>query len=172
MLQLVSLVMVIYSYFLIQTNLPKLPRCIPTHFNAAGVADGWGSPDTLWALLGAQALTCAVFLVVPYLGQRNPGAVHFGSRRLSDFSPPQRARMVSMLNDMAGYLSIVMNLFFVFMLLQIVRAATQPNPHIHPLGPMVLLGAGTIGILLFYTGQFRRAAKGEGDGDPANELKS
>jgi len=67
MLQLISLVMVIYSYFLIQTNISKLPRLIPTHFNAAGVANGWGSPDTLWILLGAQALTTVVFLAVPYL---------------------------------------------------------------------------------------------------------
>lgn len=91
MLQLISLVMVIYSYFLIQTNLPKLPRRIPTHFNAAGVADGWGSPDTLWVLLGVQALTCVLFLIVPYVGQRFPGAIHVGSRRLSDF-PPLNAR--------------------------------------------------------------------------------
>ena len=72
MLQLISLVMVVYSYFLIQTNLPKLPRLIPTHFNAAGVADGWGSPDILWVLLGAQALTCAVFLLCPISANDSP----------------------------------------------------------------------------------------------------
>jgi uncharacterized membrane protein len=170
MLQLVSLVMVVYSYFLIQTSLPKLPRSIPTHFNAAGVADGWGSPDTLWVLLGAQALTCAVFLIVPYLGQRNPGAVHFGSRRLSEFPPAQRARMVSMLNDLAGYMSIVMNLFFVFMLHEIIQAAAQPIPHIHMLWPLVLLVGGTLGIMLYYLGQFRRAAKGGDDVDASDEL--
>ncbi|MGA3327217.1 MAG: DUF1648 domain-containing protein [Terriglobia bacterium] len=172
MLQLISVVLVIYSYFLIQTNLPKLPRNIPTHFNAAGVADGWGSPDTLWVLLGAQALTCAVFLIVPYLGQRSPDAVHFGSRRLSDFSPSQRARMVSMLNDLAGYLSIVMNLFFVFMLREIIQAAGQSIPHLHMLWPLVLLVGGTSGIMLYYLGKFRRAAKGEGDEDPSTELMS
>ena len=100
MLQLISIVMVVYSYFLIQTSIPKLPRFIPTHFNAAGVADGWGSPETLWILLGAQALTCAVFLAVPYIGLRHPGSVHFGSRRLSDFPPAQRERMLPMLNDL------------------------------------------------------------------------
>jgi uncharacterized membrane protein len=168
MLQLISLVMVIYSYFLIRTNLPKLPRSIPTHFNAAGVADGWGSPDTLWVLLGAQALTCAVFLMVPYLGQRNPGAVHFGSRRLSEFPPAQRVRMVAMLNDMAGYMSVVMNLFFVFTLHEIIQAATQAHPHIHMLWPLALLMGGMFGITLYYLGRFRRAAKG--DVDASNEL--
>ena len=170
MLQLISLMMVIYSYFLIQTNIPKLPRLIPTHFNAAGVADGWGSPDTLWFLLGAQALTCGVFLIVPYVGQRFPGAVHFGTRRLSDFSAAQRARMLPMLNDMAGYLAIVMNLFFVFMLQRVIQAAAQPIPHLEVFWPMALLLGGTLGIVLYYLGKFRRAAEGKGDGDPSDDL--
>jgi hypothetical protein len=136
------------------------------------VADGWGSPDTLWFLLGAQALTCAVFLLVPYLSERYPGTVHFGSRHLSDFSPAQRARLVPMLNDMVAYLSIVMNLFFVFMLHAIIRAAAQPIPHLHMLWPLVLLVGGTLGIMLHYLGQFRRAAKDEGDSDRSNELTS
>jgi uncharacterized membrane protein len=170
MLQLVSLVMVIYSYFLIQTNLPKLPRNIPTHFNAAGMADGWGSPDTLWILLGVQAFACAVFLIVPYVGQRFPGAIHVGMRRLSDFSPAQRTRIVPMLNNMAGYLSIVMNLFFVLMLNGIIQAAAQPIPHLHMLWPLVLLAGGTLGIMWYYLRKFHRAAKCEGDRDPSNEL--
>jgi uncharacterized membrane protein len=169
MLQLVSLVMVIYSYFLIQTNLPKLPRIIPTHFNASGVADGWGSPDTLWVLLGAQALTCAVFLMVPYIGQRFPGAVHLGTRRLSDFSPSQRARMLPMLMNMAGYLAIVMNLFFVFMLQKVIQAATQPSPHLEVFWPMALFLGGTLGIVLYYLGRVHRAAKDEDEGNSAKE---
>jgi len=170
MLQLISLVMLAYSFFLIQTTLPHLPKCIPTHFNAAGVADGWGSPDTLWLLLGAQALTCVVFLGMPYLGQLFPSAVHFGPRKLSDFPPAQRARMLSMLNDMGAYMGIVMNVFFVLMLLEITRAAPQPNPRIHPLFPMVIFIGGTVGIMLYYTRVFSRAAKGEyDDGHPQND---
>jgi len=169
MLQLISLILVIYSYFLIQTNIPKLPRIIPTHFNAAGVANGWGSPDTLWFLLGAQALTCGVFLIIPYVGQRFPGAVHFGTRRLSDFSAAQRARMLPILNDMAGYLNIVMNLFFVYMLHEIIHVAAQPIPQLHMFWPLALLMGGMFGIMLYYLGKFRRAAKGEDDSDPPNQ---
>ncbi len=172
MLQLISLLMVIYSYFLIQISIPRLPRVIPTHFNAAGVADAWGSPDTLWVLLGVQAFTCAVFLIVPYVGQRIPGAIHVGMRRLSDFSPAQRARTLPMLNDMAGYMSIVMNLFFVLMLHEVMQAATQPIPHIHPLFPLGLLISGMFGIMLYYLVQFRRAANKEDDVDPPNGLTS
>ena len=164
MLQLISIAMVVYSYFLIQSSLPNLPPRIPTHFNAAGVADGWGSPDTLWILLGAQALTSAVFLIMPYVGQRYPGAIHFGTRRLSDFSPAQRVRMLPMLNDLAAYLCIVMNLFFVVMLRRVIQAATQPIPHLDAFWPMALMLGGTIGIIVYYMMKFRRAAQSE-DGD-------
>ncbi len=169
MLQLVSLVMVIYSYFLIRTSIPHLPRVIPTHFNAAGVADGWGSLDTLWVLLGAQALITAIFLIVPYVGQRFPGAIHFGSRRLSDFPPAARARVLPMLNDMAGYLSILMNLFFVFMLRNVIQAATEPIPELPMFWPIALLLAGTLGIIFYYLDRFRRIAKGENGSAPPRQ---
>jgi uncharacterized membrane protein len=160
--QLISVVMVIYSYFLIQTHLPHLPRCIPTHFNAAGDADAWGSPDTLWVLLGAQVLTCAAFLIVPYIGQWIPSAVHLGSRRLSSFSPAQRARIMPMLNNLAGYLSVVTNLFFVLMLREIMRVAGQPHPHSHMVWPLALLLGGMLGVILYYLREFSRAAREEG----------
>jgi len=163
MLQLISIVMVIYSYFLIRMNLPHLPQLIPTHYNGSGVADGWGSPETLWVLLAAQALTCAVFLLGPYLGMRNPASVHVGSRRLSDFPPAQRTRMLAKLNDLAGYLSIVMNVFFVYMLRQVIHQATQAQPHLSMFWPLGCLLAGTAGIAWYYLRLFRRAARSADD---------
>ena len=171
MLQLISLVMLIYSFFLIRTSLPLLPARIPTHFNASGVADTWGSPDALWTLLGAQALTCVVFLVVPYLSQRFPGAVHLGRRRLSDFSPAQRARMLPLLNEMTGYMAVLMSLFFVWMLRQMLAAARAPNPHLSPLWPMVLLLSGTLVVTWYYLKRLRLAGKDPGDGEAADNLK-
>jgi uncharacterized membrane protein len=158
MLRLISLLLLVYSFFIVRTALPTLPRCIPTHFNAAGVADGWGSPDILWTLLGAQALMCALFLIVPYLGQLSPNLVHFGRRRLSDFAPAQRARALSMMSDMAACLSIVMSVFFVLMLHSFIRAATQPIPRLHPVFPLVLLIGGMVTILVYYFVQFARVA--------------
>ena len=158
MLNLIPIVIVVYSYFLIKTSIPNLPRCIPTHFNAAGAPNGWGSPDTLWVLLGAQALTCAIFLIVPYVGQLSPGAVHLGTRRLNDFPPAQRERVLSMLDDMTGYMSIVINVFFLFVLHKIIQSAAQPIPRLHMFWPLALLMVGTFAIVLYYLDQFRRAA--------------
>jgi hypothetical protein len=159
MLQFISLALVAYSYFLIRMQIGKLPQRIPTHFNAAGAANGWGSPDTLWVLFGAQALTCVIFLLVPYFGQRYPGAAHFGSHRLADFPPAQRGRMLAMLNDMAGYLSIAMNLFFAGVLHKFIRAATEPAPHLDLLWPLGLLAVGVSSIMIYYLGKFRSAAR-------------
>ncbi len=163
MLPLISFLMVAYSYFLIRTNLPHLPTRIPTHFSLAGMADGWGSPETLWVLWGAQILTCATILIVPYIGQRYPSVVHLGSSRLSDYSPAQRARVIPMLKQMVGWMGIVMNVFFVWLLDQIIHAATLPRPQIRMLGPLALLLGGMLVTLFYYLAKFRQVAEEPGE---------
>lgn len=160
MRQLIPIALVVYSCLLIRASINQLPRIIPTHFNAAGVADAWGSPDVLWILLGAQALTCALFLLVPFLSRRAPGAVHVGSRRLKDFPPAQRGLAISILTDMTACLNIIMNLFFVWILREIIRAATQVHPRIRVWLPLGLLITGTLGLTIYYLGRFRRLAAG------------
>ena len=170
MLQLISFLLVAYSYFLIRTNLPHMPARIPTHFNFAGTADAWGSPDTLWILLGAQVVTYVVFMLVPFLGRRYPGLVHLGTRNLSDYTPAQRTRILPLVSEMTGLMCLVMNLFFVWVLNQIIKAVTHPIPHIAMLGPMVLLIGGSLGLTFYYLVRIRRAAAandapGAGQGD-------
>ena len=159
MLQLMSLVLLIYSYFITRITIPTLPQRIPVHFNAAGEANGWGSPDIFWLLFAAQTLSTVLFLAVPYLGQLLPGAVHFGRRRLSDFSPERRPQMLSIMSDMSAYMSIVMNLFFVVMLHEMIRAVREPIPRLHPLFPLGLMIAGMVGVMVYYFWKFNAAAK-------------
>jgi uncharacterized membrane protein len=164
MLRLISLAMVVYSYFLVQISLPKLPPRIPTHFNAAGEPNAWGSPDVLWTLLGAQVLVCLGFLIVPYLGQRFPGAVNLGRRRLSDYSPEQRLHILPLLHDWMGYMSVLASFFFVAMLHDFIHAAVQPEPRLHILLPLGLLLGGALGLTVYYMRKINRAAKEEGAG--------
>jgi hypothetical protein len=159
MLRLISLAIVVYSYLLVQISLPKLPPRIPTHFNAAGDPDAWGSPDVLWTLLGAQVLVCLAFLIVPYLGRRFPGAVNLGRRRLSDYSPEQRLRILPLLRDWMGYMSILASLFFVAMLHDFIRAAAQPEPRLHIWLPLGVLLGGSVGLTVYYMRSINRAAK-------------
>jgi uncharacterized membrane protein len=150
MQRLITLGLVFYSFFLIKTNIPRLPARIPTHFNAAGEADGWGSPDTLWVLLLAQALTCGLFLAVPLLARRFPGTVNVGFRRLSDFTPGQRERIMPFLTDMMGYMSVLLGLFFCILLRDIIHAASSSHPHISPWWELGLFLAGTAATLIYY----------------------
>jgi len=159
MRKIISLGLLFYSYFLIRTNLSTLPRSIPTHFNAAGEANVWGNPDTLWLLLGSQILTTALFLFLPYLGERLPSLIHVGSRRLSDYTPAQRVRMLPLLADMAAYLSIVMNLFFVLMLHGIIQAAHQTYPHLHAGLSMGFLFVSTLCVIVYYLRKSSSLAK-------------
>lgn len=158
MLRLVSFLLLTYSYFLIRTALPKLPSRIPTHFDAAGAANGWGSPDMLWIIFVAQALTCAVFLLVPFLGQRYPNSVHVGLRRLSDFPAPQRAKVLTTVNQLVAGTSVVMNGFMVVILDGIIQAAELPVPHFRMLWAVVLGMAAIFGMFWFYLGKIRRIA--------------
>ncbi len=150
MLQLISIGLVVYSYFIVRTSLPTLPGRIPMHFNSAGVANGWGPPGALWILVGAQALTCTVFILVPYLSQLMPGAIHIGRKRLNDFPIEQRPRVLALFSDMGAWMNAVMNLFFVTILRQVIEAARQAEPQIHPILPLVVMTMCLLAVVIFY----------------------
>ena len=148
--RLITLGLAIYSFFLIKVNIPRLPARIPTHFNAAGQADGWGSPDSLWFLLLAQVFTGGLFLVIPLLGQRFPESVHLGSRNLSDFTPTQRERIMPLLTDMMGYVSILLTLLFCILLREAIQAASSSHPHFSPKWELGVFFAAIAATLIFY----------------------
>jgi uncharacterized membrane protein len=150
MQRLITFGLALYSFFLIKTNIHRLPERIPTHFNVTGEADGWGSPGTLWVLLLVQGLTCGLFLVVPLLAGRFPGMVNVGFRTLSDFTPGQRERIIPFLTDMMGYMSILLSLFFCILLRDIIHAASSSHPHISLWWELGLFLAGTAATVIYY----------------------
>lgn len=148
--RLITLGLALYSFLLIQTNLPRLPARIPTHFNAAGEANAWGSPSTLWILLGVQVLVCGLLLAMPWVGLRCPGSVNLGRRRLSDFAPEVRERIMPLFTDMMGYTSVLAGLLFSVLLSEIIQASFSPHPHFSPKWELGFFVAGTLGITLYY----------------------
>jgi uncharacterized membrane protein len=147
---LITVCLAFYSFFLIKTNMPRLPARIPTHFNAAGEADGWGSPDALWVLLLVQVLTCSLFLAVPPLARRFPGTVNVGFRKLSDFTPAQRERIMPLLSDMMGYMSVLLSFLFSILLRETIHAALSSHPHISFWWEFGLFLAGTAVTIIYY----------------------
>jgi uncharacterized membrane protein len=150
MQRLIAIGLALYSFFLIKTNIPRLPARIPTHFNAAGEADGWGSPDTLWVLLLVQVLTSGLFLAIPLLGRRFPESVNLGSRKLSDFTPAQRERIMPLFTDMMGYVSVLLGLLFCILLRETIHAASSSHHHIPFWWELGLFLAGTAATLIYY----------------------
>ena len=157
--KIVAAALALYSFFLIQTSLPDLPSRIPVHFNLAGQPDGWGSPHTLWVLLGFQVLVSALMLTIPAWGRRFPQSVHLGARRLSDFTPEQRERAWPLLDRMAGWLSVATSLFFVLIIREAIRAAGSSNPQFHLGWVVVFFVGGMVGISIYYVRRINQMAR-------------
>lgn len=158
MLKVVSAVLALYSYILIQTSLPHLPSRIPTHFNFAGRPDKWGSPHTLWLLLGIQVLTVGLMLFIPILGRKFPGTVNLGTRRLSDYTPEQRELVMPLLEQMTGFMSIAASLFFVYIIREMIRAAEQTRSMTHIGWAAGLFVGSMVGISIYYVRRMGKVA--------------
>lgn len=159
MAKVVAAALALYSFVLIETSLPHLPSRIPVHFNLAGQPNGWGSPHTLWVLLGFQVLLAGVLLSIPIWGRRFPQAVHFGRRRLSDFTPEQRERVWPLLDQMAGWMSVAASLFFAAILRQAIRAAESSHPEFHQHWAPILFVGALAGLAVYYAWRINRAAR-------------
>lgn len=163
MSKIVAAALALYSFFLIQTSLPNLPSRIPVHFNLAGQPDGWGSPNTFWILLGFQVLVCGVMLSMSSWGRRYPGSVHFGTRRLSDFTPEQRELVLPLLDQLGGWMSVITGLFFVFIIRESIGAAGSDHPQFHVGWAAALFVVGLVGVSVYYVWLINRVARAAGN---------
>jgi len=154
----ITLALAVYSFVLIRTNLPHLPERIPMHFNRLGEPDRWDSPHSLWMMLAVQVAVSGLILAVPLLGRHFPGMVNLGWRRLSDYTPEQRERILPLLVDWLGYMSMLIGLLFVFLIRQIIQAALSPSPRIRIGWPVGLFIASTIVLVIHYLGRIKRVA--------------
>jgi hypothetical protein len=161
----VALILAAYSLLVIRNAMPRLPARIATHFNWSGEPNGWGSPDTLWILLAVQVLGAALILAIPALGRRAPQMVNLGTRRLSDFPPELRERIMPLLEEMCGYLAVLYSLLFTVVIRGVIRAALVPGTRLNywPLGGFLVA---TGGVVIYYLWQMNRVAKQDLSRDP------
>ncbi len=94
-----------FSYFEIRGALPEIAARAPN----AGVAGA--AAAALWISLFVEILVTGVLLLVPWIGRGFPAAVHFGSRRLSDYTLAQRERILPLLRNMAVLMAAECNAF-------------------------------------------------------------
>jgi uncharacterized membrane protein len=159
MMKAITAALALYSYYLIQSSLPHLPSRIPTHFNFAGQPDGWGRPNTLWMLLAIQVVSSVLILTIPLWGRRFPQIVNLGFKRLSDYTPQQRERVMPLLAKMSEMMSIVFGLLFTYLIREMIQAALTPHPSLRMQGVLVLFIAAMIGLTVYYIRRINAAAK-------------
>jgi uncharacterized membrane protein len=119
-----------------------LPARVPTHFNAAGRPDAWGSAAALWLL---PAIAAILYLLMTWVA-RHPAAFNFPVR----VTPFNRQRLQGVALSMIAWLKAELLSFFAFIQWTIIRAARHPDRAISPV-PMPLLLAVvflTVGIYL------------------------
>ncbi len=162
----VAVALVLYTAFLIHRAMPQLPERVPTHFNFQGQPTGWSSPDVLWTMLLAQVVGAGLLLAIPWIGRRAPQLVNLGRRRLSDFPPEARARIMPLLEDMSAWMTVLFCLFFTLLIRGLIRAALDPTQ-----SPSLWLVAGFVAVMglvvVYYLRQFDHVAqKGDTPGPP------
>jgi hypothetical protein len=97
-----------YSYFEIKTDLPLLTAHIMTHRGATAPLShvlSLGLHIT-WIL---QVFLGAFLLAAPYIA---PQTIHFGSWRLSRYSPSQQERILPLVRELTGLLALLVSCYF------------------------------------------------------------
>ena len=127
-----------------------LPARIPTHFNAAGRPDGWGTPAMLWALPVIAVLVYGLML----LASRHPRAFRFSPRAL----PAQRRQMENVALGMIAWLEIEVVGLFAWIQWETIRFARLGEGTL----PVLFLPAALVVIfatIAWHLAGIRRAAR-------------
>ena len=110
----------------------RLPDRIPTHFNAAGRPDGYGSP----AMLLVFPVIATVIYLLMTLVSRFPAAFNFPVR----VTPLNRQRLEELALRMIAWLKTEVVVFFSLIESGAIRAVRQPDQRLSPLlMPMLLV---------------------------------
>jgi uncharacterized membrane protein len=154
-----ALGLIAYTAFVIHRAMPRLPARIPTSFDFQGRPTAGSSPDTLWMMLAIQVAVTALILSVPAIGRRAPQWVNLGWRRLSDYPPAARERIMPLLEEMSGWMAVLFSCFFTVLIRELIRAALGPgkSPSVWPVWFFL---AGTAGVTTYYMIRINRTGKG------------
>lgn len=124
-LSLAGLVMLLAMTMLALYGRERLPDYIPTHFNAAGQADGWGSPQ---ALLVFPAIGAALYLLTSWAA-RHPVAFNFPVR----VTPRNRPQLEAVALSMIVWIKAEVLCILAGVEWGAIRAARHPEQRLTPL---------------------------------------
>ena len=118
-LELIALFLFVFTLYLALSNYTTLPDTIPTHFNAQGIADDWGSKATIFFILGLNALIYVLFTVLNiwFAIVNDPRAlINLPAKRKAALSDKQVEGLRVTLNRYLFLLKIVMQGLFTYIL--------------------------------------------------------
>jgi uncharacterized membrane protein len=81
-----------------------LPERVPTHFDAAGNANAWGPPSTLWLL---PVVAVALYLLISVIS-----LFHTGIKSAARLTAESRARVEALTRQMVSWLKVELAGFF------------------------------------------------------------
>ena len=86
--ELIALAGLVFTVAVVADFYSRLPERIATHFNGAGVANGFGARSTLWVLVGIAVLLYAMLSVINWVPRivslKRPLAPELESRVLAE----------------------------------------------------------------------------------------
>jgi uncharacterized membrane protein len=101
-----------------------LPERIPTHFDASGHPNAWGSPGALWLLPGVAV---GLYLLITLVSQF-PSAFKFPVRP----APQNRARIETLTLQMLAWVKTELAGLFLYIQWSILQSVRQGNASLNP----------------------------------------
>lgn len=132
---IVAAAMLLYEY-------PSLPDQIPTHFNAEGVADDYGSKSSLFAFLGFPV---GMYLLLT-LFNKNPSNFNY-PLKITEYNAPYQYRLSMRL---LRWIKLAMVINFVWMLYSAIQVAKSGGDRLSPAFVVVFLASVFVPIVVYF----------------------
>jgi hypothetical protein len=150
LLEASSLLVIIVSTVLLLADYSALPDEIPTHFNAQGIADDYGSKSSLFFLL---ALCIATYLLITWI-TKLPQNFNYPVK-ITEYNATYQYRLSMRLLRWIK-LAVVFN--FAWMLYSATQAALNGEDHLSPSFVVFFLASVFIPLVIyFYLAQTKKA---------------
>jgi uncharacterized membrane protein len=159
-LELIPLFLVLITFYLAWSNYASLPETIPTHFNAQGLPDGWGSRQSIFASPGFGAfmyLSLTALNIWLALVKNPKRYINLPKKRLQNLTDAQAEKLLIFLNRCL----FVMKTFFQSLCIYLVYVTIEvAHGRATGLGfPFYLILVAIIGVAIFMLWQsLRRTA--------------
>ena len=111
--ELIAVAGLVFSVAVVADFYSRLPERIATHFNAEGMANGFGARSTLWVLVGIAVLLYLILSVV--------GSLHGVVRLKRPLAPERETVVLAESMAMVGWIKAVVCWMFAYICLAMVR---------------------------------------------------